>query len=317
MNIAATLKVTLLDIIIAPRSAIRHAIKSRGWLFFLMMQIILAFSESCLYSLGQQVQANKPLDLSQLINSSIELFSTLFLVWYLLLNCLFNFSVWMTGRWIDGKGKIREVFVAIAQISVLHLWQISIIFITLLIAKAASILSITESPGTLIGLSTAFVMFWQLVILLFTVQIVHQFKSISPAIGNLMISAILPFIIGLIAAIAMPAYYDYQSRSFIFEGINASKSLQTKISEHMINHNGQPPSSTFPIKFLPKRVIAITQDNKGRLIIEYDIKTVNGENSSLIFTPHYDATNNKVSWSCYQGNLKQNLRPAYCRKANK
>ncbi len=50
-------------------------------------------------------------------------------------------------------------------------------------------------------------------------------------------------IIGILAAIAIPAYQDYVIRSQVSEGINLMDGLKTNVSEYYTNHGSLPAGS--------------------------------------------------------------------------
>lgn len=51
-------------------------------------------------------------------------------------------------------------------------------------------------------------------------------------------------IIGILAAIAIPAYQDYTIRAQVSEGLSLMDGGKTAIAEYFTNHGGFPPSNT-------------------------------------------------------------------------
>jgi len=98
-------------------------------------------------------------------------------------------------------------------------------------------------------------------------------------------------IIGILAAIAIPAYQDYTIRSQVTEGLNLASDLKAGVGEYYAQ-NGSYPS-------LANLGIANTSDKSGKYVSGIDI----GANGSLDITFGLQA-NTKISGK------KLSIRPA-------
>jgi type IV pilus assembly protein PilA len=112
-------------------------------------------------------------------------------------------------------------------------------------------------------------------------------------------------IIGILAAIAIPAYQDYTIRSQVTEGMNLASAVETAAAETFSNTGSFPSTSTaaglgsWPSGKYVTKVDLST--NAGAITITYGNQantavTASGSNT-LVLTPYLDA-NNDVIWVC-------------------
>ena len=118
-------------------------------------------------------------------------------------------------------------------------------------------------------------------------------------------------IIGILAAIAIPAYQNYIIRSQVTEGLSLADSWKTAVGEFFANYGSFPSSwsstgSTTSIAMQAqssgKYVSAITVAAGGQVQITYagaaaNVKLNNGTNNVLTLQPGL-STNNDVVWFC-------------------
>jgi type IV pilus assembly protein PilA len=142
-------------------------------------------------------------------------------------------------------------------------------------------------------------------------------------------------IIGILAAIAIPAYRDYTIRSQVTEGLNFAASAKTAVSDTFISRGvwpatnvdaGMGASGDIRSKF----VGSVAVGTAGIITVTFD-NDVNAEidGETLQFTP-YLSPNGDVSWQCglhpmttqvvvvtgavpAVGSVDQKYRPANCR----
>jgi len=146
-------------------------------------------------------------------------------------------------------------------------------------------------------------------------------------------------IIGILAAIAIPAYRDYTVRSQVTEGLNFAAAAKTSVSERFISSGTWPATNAeagmgLPTDVKSKYVLSVTVGTGGQITVAfgYDINPViTGATNSLVFTP-YTSPNGDVSWQCglhpmpaaaaltiatgataSAGTLVDKFRPANCR----
>ncbi len=107
-------------------------------------------------------------------------------------------------------------------------------------------------------------------------------------------------IIGILAAIAIPAYQDYTIRSQVTEGLSLASAVKTSVAEVYADEGAWPADlAAAGIANSPvgKYVLGITVD-AGTIVIEYgDQANANITNDTLSLKPYLSA-NNDVVWAC-------------------
>jgi type IV pilus assembly protein PilA len=114
-------------------------------------------------------------------------------------------------------------------------------------------------------------------------------------------------IIGILAAIAIPAYRDYTIRSQVTEGLNFAAAAKTAVSERFIatgvwpTTNAQAGLHATPTEIKSKYVQSVTVGAGGQITVAfgYDINPaiIPAENA-LVYTPYISPNNGDVSWQC-------------------
>lgn len=125
-------------------------------------------------------------------------------------------------------------------------------------------------------------------------------------------------IIGILAAVAIPAYQDYTVRARITEGLSLASAAKTVVAENAANGASSltvgytPPSATNNVSGLA--VAAGT----GQITITYT-GTAGGGTIILIPTAGGSALatgavpSDAIAWSCSSGSTSSKYRPASCR----
>jgi type IV pilus assembly protein PilA len=124
-------------------------------------------------------------------------------------------------------------------------------------------------------------------------------------------------IIGILAAVALPAYQDYIARSQVSEAVSLSAGGKTPLSEYF-NDKGMWPSAASDVmgNIAGKYVCTITLGGAlgtvGTVSVEARMKNASVNSAitaaTLIFT-----SNDAKQWSCTSGNMASKYRPASCR----
>ncbi|ABM19755.1 Fimbrial protein pilin [Marinobacter nauticus VT8] len=146
-------------------------------------------------------------------------------------------------------------------------------------------------------------------------------------------------IIGILAAVAIPAYQDYTIRAKVSEGLSLSSALKTAVTETFQSRGPRSMecSSTATCDEIGatlldatalagnNNVTSILSDAAGVITITYDASVVPAGSNTLLLTPvNADATaavdlsaanaGTQVNWSCaLNGTLESKYRPANCR----
>ncbi len=122
-------------------------------------------------------------------------------------------------------------------------------------------------------------------------------------------------IIGILAAVALPAYQDYTKRARITEGFNLSAAAKTGVADFFASNNILPsdnasiglPTST---AISGASVTSVGVAGSGVITITYNTR-VSDAATTIILTPSAGA--GAIAWSCSTGTVDLKLRPANCR----
>ena len=149
-------------------------------------------------------------------------------------------------------------------------------------------------------------------------------------------------IIGILAAVALPAYQDYTIRAKVSEGLTLSSALKTAISETFqtvgptdMTCNSETTCEKIGATSMDatalkanSNVQSILSDAKGVITVTYKPSVLPAAEATLLISPlKQDGTGNldlslpanagkQIAWTCAEGGaLKNKYRPASCRKS--
>ena len=120
-------------------------------------------------------------------------------------------------------------------------------------------------------------------------------------------------IVGILAAVAIPAYQDYTIRARVTEGLSLVDAAKLAVSETAISNNVLPANQaatgyTSNPDGTPN-VASIVIQAGGDILITY--RDVAG-GGTILFHPTL-TDNGDVTWDCTGGTLLDKYRPANCR----
>ena len=119
-------------------------------------------------------------------------------------------------------------------------------------------------------------------------------------------------IIGILAAIAIPAYQDYTIRARVTEGLQMASSAQLAVSETTITNNALPATQAatgYTTPVATANVASIVVGANGLITITYTAAAGGG---TVFLTPTLTA-NGDVTWACTVGTQLTKYVPASCR----
>lgn len=126
---------------------------------------------------------------------------------------------------------------------------------------------------------------------------------------ELMITVI---IIGVLAAIAIPAYQQYLIKTRVSEGLHLAGPAKQAVADYVFNFNALPDNqaqtfytSTVGTQYTDSIVIG----EKGVIVITYTLTAGNG---TMILTPSV-SLNGDLIWDCKAGTLHVDYRPMNCK----
>ncbi|MBK8452409.1 MAG: pilin [Thiofilum sp.] len=123
-------------------------------------------------------------------------------------------------------------------------------------------------------------------------------------------------IIGILAAIALPAYQDYTKRSHVSEGLSLAGAAKLGVTEFFADRGALPTSNAdvglaAATDIKGNAVKSVAVGGSGVITITYNSKVT--DNATLIMTPTADVTKGSVTWNCTTGTVDKKYRPATCR----
>ncbi|MGD8743092.1 MAG: NINE protein [Granulosicoccaceae bacterium] len=121
-------------------------------------------------------------------------------------------------------------------------------------------------------------------------------------------------VIGILAAIAIPAYHDYTVRAKVNEAIAAGMTAQAYVEEYTVEYQAWPPADAavdlaVPINGQPVASARMLADGVVELTLLHGPAQV--ADKTILLEP--DIAEGFFSWSCTGGTLEARYRPARCR----
>jgi len=127
-------------------------------------------------------------------------------------------------------------------------------------------------------------------------------------------------IIGILAAVAIPAYQDYTVRAKLTEIIALANGAKTSIAEYYIVETGWPPStssagiSTDADQSGHVTAIAYeTSADGSQMTYSVDVDGNGNVTGDWIFEATDPTNSGAVNWDCTGGGLLKKYRPSSCR----
>lgn len=122
-------------------------------------------------------------------------------------------------------------------------------------------------------------------------------------------------IIGILAAVALPAYQDYTVRAKVSEIILAASACRNDVTEYVQTNYGTPPNANIDCTGSSKYVDNVEWTN-GSVVAtatnEPDLDEAAGDTISLTPDLSQVGSGNIPSWTC-AGTIPERYRPGSCR----
>ena len=121
-------------------------------------------------------------------------------------------------------------------------------------------------------------------------------------------------IIGILAAIAIPAYQDYTIRAKVSEALNMASAAKASVSEFRLSMNRWPavnasagvsPAGSIKSKYVNSLTIAA-----GVITVAVNPTSTGAGAGNVVLTPSF--ANSTVDWTC-TGTIPRKYLPANCR----
>ena len=127
-------------------------------------------------------------------------------------------------------------------------------------------------------------------------------------------------IIGILAAVAIPAYQDYTIRAKVTEGLGLAGAAKVAVAETYSSRGIAPPTNIsaglpLPASIAGNSVASIGLSGAGVITISYKAAGLGGtptaDGKKLTMVPSFEAGG--VKWNCTGGDMPAKYRPAQCR----
>jgi type IV pilus assembly protein PilA len=132
-------------------------------------------------------------------------------------------------------------------------------------------------------------------------------------------------IIGILAAVALPAYQDYTVRAKVSEGIGLVSSAKLSVAENAANGKNFDAGWSIPTATPNVSLVGINNAN-GAITVTYTAALAPAAQNTIVFTPQSGTaalagtattstipTGGSIAWVCTDGTLQAKHRPAVCR----
>jgi type IV pilus assembly protein PilA len=119
-------------------------------------------------------------------------------------------------------------------------------------------------------------------------------------------------IIGILAAVAIPAYQDYTVRAKVSEGLSLASGAKTSVTETVLSSGAYPADNSGA-----GMADTITGNNVDSVVVAAGVITITYTNDAaiagetVILTP--STTPGSVVWDCTGGSVLARYRPGNCR----
>ena len=125
-------------------------------------------------------------------------------------------------------------------------------------------------------------------------------------------------IIGILAAVALPAYQDYTTRAKVSEVILAASSAKTSISEAAATLTQMPDVASANIASASSKYVTSVSYSQSSTSVGVVTATARGDNNingsgvnTIVMTGSFASANGQVNWVC-GGTVLAKYRPSSC-----
>ena len=118
-------------------------------------------------------------------------------------------------------------------------------------------------------------------------------------------------IIGILAAIALPAYQDYTKRSHVSEGMALAAAAKVAVTEYYASEGAFPADNAtagLDAAIVGNAVTSVVNAG-GTITVTFNAKVTAG--ATLILVP--TAAGGSITWTCNTGTVDDKYLPANCR----
>jgi type IV pilus assembly protein PilA len=126
-------------------------------------------------------------------------------------------------------------------------------------------------------------------------------------------------IIGILAAVAIPAYQDYTVRAKVTEVLSVAAAAKTSISEYYSSIGNMPTGATTagvntnPLQSTYISAVAFTRGGVTVADVTYTLTNLNADINATTIEFEGTGSTNGITWTCSGGSAPSKFLPANCR----
>jgi len=105
-------------------------------------------------------------------------------------------------------------------------------------------------------------------------------------------------IIGILAAIAIPAYQNYVTRAQITDGLSLARDFQTGVEEYYANTGAWASSADINLEQISGKYEISVKSTKGQIEIRYGNQANAAINAKFLYLVPYVDANDDIVWIC-------------------
>lgn len=122
-------------------------------------------------------------------------------------------------------------------------------------------------------------------------------------------------VIGILAAIAIPAYNEYVTRAKIAQAMPTVEDTKQRLQQFILSENTLPGSNRqagLPERITGPNLLSIEIQPGGMMQVTFKSKNASLNEKTIVWAP--ELGNGRVDWDCSGGNLPKRYRPHQCRE---
>ena len=119
-------------------------------------------------------------------------------------------------------------------------------------------------------------------------------------------------IIGILAAVALPAYQEYTVRAKVSEVMLAASSARTNVSEYVNTYSVLPSAASLTVETQASKYVSSVTWDGTKIVATASAAEPKISGQTLELTAALTNLNSQVNWTC-NGTIASKYRPSSCK----